>query len=72
MPWDQILSALHELEEQDVDAPSIELPHAGDELSRWVQVLLKTSGAEEAADLAAAPVPEEVLIDPEQVSTLAW
>ena len=50
MPWDRILSALHELEDKGGDASSIELPHAGDELSQWVQVLLKTSGTEEESD----------------------
>ena len=50
MPWEEILRMLQDVDQTD-DAGAVDLPHSGEELVRWAQVLLKTSGDEGVDDL---------------------
>ena len=49
MPWQEILKLLKDVDPEEGNAP--DLPHSGDELVRWAQVLLKTSGEDGFDDL---------------------
>ena len=49
MPWQEILRMLQDVDRGD--AGGVDLPHSGEELVRWVQVLLKTSGDDGIDDL---------------------
>jgi len=50
MPWQEILRMLEEVEPTEA-APAVDLPHSGEELVRWAQVLLKTSGDDGVDDM---------------------
>ncbi len=44
MPWQEILRMLQEVDQEVENGVAPDLPHAGDTLVDWVQVLLKTIG----------------------------
>jgi hypothetical protein len=50
MPWQEILKMLQEVDQPDNPA-IVDLPHSGEELVRWAQVLLKTSGEDAIDDM---------------------
>ena len=50
MPLEEILRMLQDVDPAEQSAP-VDLPHSGDELVRWAQVLLKTSGDEGVDDM---------------------
>ena len=50
MPWQEILRMLSDIDDQ-ADSTGVDLPHSGEELVRWAQVLLKTSGDEGLDDM---------------------
>ena len=50
MPWEEILRMLQDVDQTEESNPP-DLPHSGEELVRWAQVLLKTSGEEGIDDL---------------------
>ena len=51
MPWEEILRMLKDVDEESDGAAGLDLPHSGEELVRWVQVLLKTSGDNSEDDM---------------------
>ena len=48
MPWEKILRMLQDIDLTE-NSSVVDLPHSGEELVRWAQVLLKTSGDDGAA-----------------------
>jgi hypothetical protein len=50
MPWEEILRMLQDVDQTE-DSGALDLPHSGEELVRWAQVLLKTSGDEGVDDM---------------------
>ena len=51
MPWQEILKMLQDVDRSKEAADPIDLPHTGEKLFSWVQVLLKTSGDDGEDDL---------------------
>ena len=51
MPWQEILRMLQDVDQQTENAAQLDLPHSGEDLVRWVQVLLKTSGEDGIDDM---------------------
>ena len=50
MPWQEIMRMLQDVEPTE-ETPAVDLPHSGEELVRWAQVLLKTSGDDGIDDM---------------------
>ena len=67
LPWEQILRMLKDIDAGSEQAADVELPHVGEELGNWVQVLLKSSGADTAEDMSGlihqARVRAEVVVE---------
>ena len=51
MPWEEILLMLQNIDEHSENTTTVDLPHTGEKLHAWVQVLLKTSGEDDMDDL---------------------
>ena len=51
MPWEEILRMLQEVDDAAEPGSEIDLPHTGEKLYSWVQVLLKTSGEDSLDDM---------------------
>ena len=66
MPWADILRLLKDVDDNQASGrDAADLPHTGDELAHWVQILLKTSGAEElnASLIHQATVRGDVVVE---------
>ena len=51
MPWQEILKMLQDVDQSCEATDPIDLPHTGEKLFSWVQVLLKTSGDDGEDDM---------------------
>jgi hypothetical protein len=51
MPWQEILRMLEEVDDGMENEAAADLPRSGEDLVRWVQVLLKTSGDDDVDDM---------------------
>ena len=51
MPWQEILRMLQDVDRSAENSAEMDLPHTGEQLFSWVQVLLKTSGDDGLDDM---------------------